>query len=65
MIGNGVGDFPDELVVSEMCEAYGCTPRQWREEFSLHEQRTFWHIQQCKIAKRNQDRVKLPEGTHA
>ena len=47
--------MPPELVASEMCEVYGVTPRQWREDFSLYEQQVFWHIQQCKSAKREQE----------
>jgi hypothetical protein len=48
-----------------MCEIYHCTPKQWREDFSLYERRVFWLIQQMKNAKANQDAAdsKHPEGS--
>ena len=54
MIENGVGDWPDELADSELCEAYGWT---WPElqETPVYVRKVFSQIQSMKRAKAAQD----------
>jgi len=53
VIENGVGEWPEELVDSELCEAYGWT---WQElqETPLYVRVAFSQIQSMKNAKQNE-----------
>jgi hypothetical protein len=59
VIDNGVGEWPEELADSELCEAYGWT---WKElqETPLYVRIAFSQIQSMKNAKKN----KQQDGGH-
>ena len=54
MIENGVGEWPEELVDSELCQVYSWT---WQElqDTPLYVRRVFAQIQSMKNEKQNQD----------
>ena len=45
-----------------MCQRYRCTPKQWREDFSLYEQRVFVHIAGLDAAKAERDQPSPAEA---
>ena len=54
-IGNGVGDVPDILIDSQMCEIYHCTWQEWQDT-PLYVRQAFTLIQGIKAEAAANDR---------